>query len=63
MNKQPLEFMLDQVEWKEIEMPATDGDLPYATHEGVLTILGIALRVYRLNTGQRIFREMISRSS
>lgn len=51
----PIERMLDQVEWSpaEYEKPPA-GDLPYATHSGVLTIGDMSLRCYRLNTGQAI---------
>lgn len=52
----PIETMLDGVQWRarETEPPADDG-LPWATHEGVLDIMGHRLRCYRLNTGQAVF--------
>jgi hypothetical protein len=54
--KSPIETMLDGVQWmaREDQPGATDGT-PYATHEGVLEILGHKLRCYRLNTGQTVF--------
>ena len=53
----PIEKMLlKNVEWVECENDSVkSGDLPYATHEGVLDIAGMKLRCYRLNTGQAIF--------
>lgn len=45
--------ILQNVEWKECP-PQDPGDLPHATHEGVLRIAGIDLRCYRLSNGQAI---------
>lgn len=58
MAKTPIEIMLDAIEWKSIEREGNiEGDLPYATHEGVLVIGGMSLRVYQLNTGERVIEE------
>jgi hypothetical protein len=46
-----------QLTWTPVARAGPDDeDSPYATHEGVLDIPGLgALRVYQLNTGQRVF--------
>lgn len=53
----PIDAMLNAVEWKQLEgdPPADDDGLPYATHEGVLTIGNIELKCYQLNDGTRLF--------
>jgi len=54
--KKPIDMMLDAVEWK----PAPEqepGDLPHVTHEGVLRLGDISLRVYQLSSGQRVISE------
>lgn len=55
----PIDTLLNEVEWKETEnaenVAMADDGIPWATHSGVLTILGAQLRCYRLNTGQAIF--------
>lgn len=56
--KMPIEMMLDKdavwtatgthdPNWKE-------GDMPYATHEGTITLLDVPMRCTRLNTGQSV---------
>ena len=61
MSKQPIEVLLDQVNWVAIPEAsgrvAESGQLPHATHEGVLWIGDIGLRCYLLNNGQRIIEE------
>lgn len=57
----PMDALLDRVDWREIrecEEPVV-GEIPYATHEGVLRIPGldVELDVVQLNTGQRIITE------
>jgi len=47
------EEILAGVQWRETGSQP-EGDLPYATHEGMFEILGSKLRCYRLNTGQAI---------
>ena len=37
-HNQPLEVMLDQVNWTEYDAPDRKSDIPYATHEGILWI-------------------------
>jgi hypothetical protein len=56
----PIDLFIDQnAVWKSeppVEHPDwKEGDIPYATHEGQLTIMGVTLRVARLNTGQSVF--------
>lgn len=57
--KTPIEMMLDGAQWKALDADQIacdhDNGLPYATHEGVLDIMGHKLRCYRLNTGQTVF--------
>lgn len=55
MPKTPIEMMLGGVQWIAVDPPDDISDLPYATHEGVLNLLGMDLKCYRLSTGQAIF--------
>lgn len=50
----PIEHLLDQAEWTPVPNSAPAGDLPYATHEGVLRLGDQKLRVVQLNTGERV---------
>lgn len=50
----PVETMLSQIQWRPMEAPTTTGVLPYATHEGILTIGDASLRVFQLSDGKRI---------
>jgi hypothetical protein len=51
----PIDMVLDGVQWVALpERPHEYDTLPWATHEGVLTIGGASLRVYTLSNGQRI---------
>lgn len=57
MSKAPIEMMLDGVTWVEnpdTRNPSDDDGRPYATHSGVLEILGRKLRVYRLSDGKAV---------
>lgn len=36
--------------------PARDEDIPKATHEGVLEILGLKVRTYRLDDGRTVIQ-------
>lgn len=47
----PIEVLLQRVEWQPTGAAQGSGDLPYATHQGVLQIGDISLRCYRLNDG------------
>lgn len=58
--KAPIEMALDGVVWTAVTPdrpigPDNDDGVPYATHEGVLDIMGRKLRCYRLNTWQAVF--------
>ncbi len=53
-EKQPVDVLMDRVEWRETGAVDDGSDLPYATHEGVLRIGGITLRVAQLSDGQRV---------
>lgn len=48
-----IETLINQA-LKPIDNPKPSGDLPYATHSGVLHIFGVDLKVFRLSTGQAI---------
>lgn len=58
MPKTPIEMMLDGTEWIPIpeasEDTASDNDIPFATHSGVLEFGGEPLRVYRLSDGRAV---------
>jgi hypothetical protein len=56
MSKTPIEMMMDGVSWRAVDGGSLDpdSDLPYVTHEGVLEIGGMSMRVYRISTGQAI---------
>jgi hypothetical protein len=55
MSRAPIDILLDGVEWKPINSECTESKgLPVVTHEGVLRIYGIELKVYQLNNGVRI---------
>lgn len=52
----PIERLLDTVEWRALDAPTDPpSELPYATHEGVLSFGEFKLRCYQLNTGERVF--------
>lgn len=54
-QKQPIDLILDEVAWVEIPSDGnSDGELPFATHEGILNLGEVTLRVYQLNDGRRI---------
>ncbi|MBN8492379.1 MAG: hypothetical protein J0M00_13245 [Burkholderiales bacterium] len=49
-----IDAALAQVDWAPTNSaPTTDGSR-YATHSGVLDVLGFEFRVYRLNTGEAV---------
>ena len=52
--KSPIETLLDQVEWKGMPHSDSTGELPYATHEGVMRIGDFDFKCYQLNNGQRV---------
>lgn len=52
----PIDVLMDSIHWRELP-PADNGDageLPSATHEGILEIGGASLRCFKLSDGQRI---------
>lgn len=53
--KSGIETALDTVDWLPVERPAAAAGELYATHAGVLEIVGIRLRCYRLNDGVAVF--------
>lgn len=56
MSITPIEKMLESIDFKPVENTPS-GDLPYVTHEGMLKIGEIEVRVYQLNDGQRIIQK------
>lgn len=49
----PIEIMLERVEWQALpHRPA--GELPHATHSGVLQIGEFTFRCHRLNDGRAV---------
>jgi len=54
-----MEAFLDTLKWKTLPPSnADDGSgLPHATHEGMIEIGSIRLRVYQLSTGERVIHE------
>ena len=49
----PIEQMIDSVV-HPVEPPTEITDLPYVTHEGLLEVFDVKMKVYILSTGQRI---------
>jgi len=45
---------LNSIEWKKVEELCNDSNLPYATHHGVMRLLDMELKCYRLNDGRTI---------
>lgn len=45
---------LNMIPMKPVEHVKTDDGIPYVTHEGIFQIGDIQVKVYQLNTGQRI---------
>jgi len=54
MAATPIDALLSTVVWTEGEPQATDDGTPYATHSGVLDLLGSKLRVHRLSNGSAV---------
>lgn len=55
MPKQPIDIMLDAIDFTPIER--TEDPAPgvlYATHEGILRIQGFDFKVYQLSDGRRV---------
>lgn len=55
----PIEMMLQGVTWVPVPEGGTrdamhQGDIPYATHSGVLDLMGHQFRVYRLSDGNTV---------
>lgn len=57
-TRSPMDQLLDGVEWTARgEVPPEDTSLPYATHEGVLRIGDVVLKVARLNDGRAVIEK------
>lgn len=53
---EPIPAFLNDVVWETVPPPETNsGDLPYATHSGVLELFGHKMKCFRLSTGQAVF--------
>lgn len=52
---EPLEALLDTVDWQELPPPEEPVEGRYATHRGILSIAGKELEFYVLDNGQRVF--------
>ncbi len=56
--KTPIETMLDNLDYRPVkEASPSKGGLPHVTHEGILQIDEISIKVYVLSTGKRIIPE------
>ncbi len=62
MSKTPFDIMLDKADWQELPRPIVqaeleselEGGVPFATHQGTITVADKTLRVFQLSNGQRI---------
>ena len=53
--KKPIDILLDQVSWRPLPgKRPSESETPFATHEGLLTIGPVTLKVYQLNDGRRV---------
>ncbi len=57
MAKNPIEHMLDNLEYIPTNGTPNEDGLPYVTHEGLLKIGELSIKVHVLNTGKRIVSE------
>lgn len=56
-SKSQLDRILDSLEYTPVDVNPNKDGIPYATHEGILNLGEISIRVIVLNTGQRIIPE------
>lgn len=54
MATMPMQFAMDDVKWEPTNQTAPEDGSRYATHSGVWSFMGATLRVYQLNTGERV---------
>jgi len=54
--KTPIDIMMDDVVWEEIDSIdiEPDSDMPHATHKGILRIGDVSLKCYQLSDGMRV---------
>jgi hypothetical protein len=57
MAKTPIEAILDSLEYVPTNAQPNEEGIPYVTHEGVLQLGEISIKVCVLNTGKRIIPE------
>ena len=53
-SKEPIDILLDDVKWEPIVGSFVDSSIPFATHQGLLKIGELQLKVYQLSDGQRV---------
>lgn len=52
----PMDKVFEAVEWQAVDWPEVPAEgLPYATHRGILRIMGAELECFILSDGSRIF--------
>lgn len=54
MSTSAIDKLLDSVEWVASGPAPERSDLPHVTHEGVLRVGELSLRVYQLSNGVRV---------
>lgn len=54
-TQQNVERLLDNLDWQKLPEPVNPTkSFPFATHEAILDIGGLKMKVVQLNTGQRV---------
>jgi hypothetical protein len=51
---QPINAVLNALDWKPVPAPTVLTNLPYVTHEGILSIGNSDLHLFQLSDGQRV---------
>lgn len=52
-----IEKLLDEVEWEAVPIEKGESELPYVTHQGIMRLGNLELKVLVLNDGRRIIEE------
>lgn len=55
--KKPIELMIDAVPMTEVVGSVKQNGLPHVTHEGILDIGGVRIKVLQLSNGERVIPE------
>lgn len=54
----PIEKLIQNIVMTKVDMPTKfQKDMPYVTHEGILELGEIKIKVFQLNTGLRVIPE------